>query len=121
MYANEDVRISLDSARSVDDSLGLVEWLRNERGLHGRVQLNSNPPAEGELGGVIDLITVAMGSGGIATVLAGSLTSWLQSRRAHTKVRIVITQADRSLELETDDTVAAEALIRRFLGEHDGA
>ncbi|MEU4417828.1 effector-associated constant component EACC1 [Nocardia salmonicida] len=103
------------------DLPSLVEWLRNERSLHGRVQLNSNPPKDGELGGVIDLITVAVGSGGIATVLAGSLTSWLQSRRTNSAVRIVITQADRSLELETDDAVAAEALIRRFLGEHDGA
>ncbi|WP_443052432.1 effector-associated constant component EACC1 [Streptomyces sp. JV176] len=51
------------------------------------------------------------------STLAGSLATWLQSRRTPTKVRITITRADRTLELETGNAAEAEELIRRFLGE----
>ncbi|MDG5808546.1 hypothetical protein P9869_39060 [Streptomyces ossamyceticus] len=112
-----DVQIRLDSATSLDDHLALFGWLRGERGLQGRVQANPASPAENELGAGLELLTVSLGSGGIATVLAGSLATWLQNRRTPTKIRISITRADRTLELETGDAAEAEALIRRFLGE----
>lgn len=47
--------------------------------------------------------------------MAGS--TCLQNRRTPTKIRITITRADRTLELETGDGAEAEALILRFLGE----
>ncbi|MFJ4624639.1 hypothetical protein [Streptomyces sp. NPDC088812] len=101
----------------MDDRLALAEWLRHERGLQGCVRLTAAAPAESELGAALELLTVSLGSGGVATVLAGSLAAWLQSRRTPTTVRITITRADRTLELETGDIAEAEALIRRFLDE----
>lgn len=74
-------------------------------------------PRRTRLGAGLDLLTVSLGSSGIATVLAGSLATWLQNRRTPTKIRISITRADRTLELETSDAAEAEALIQRFLGE----
>ncbi|WSQ15095.1 hypothetical protein OG604_49480 [Streptomyces sp. NBC_01231] len=112
-----DVQILVDSADALDDRLALAEWLRGERGLQGCIHLPPATPAESELGSAIELLTVSLGSGGLATVLAGSLATWLQNRRTPTKVRITITRADRTLELETGDAAEAEALIRRFLGE----
>ncbi len=73
-------------------------------------------PAENELGTGLEPLTVSLGgASGIATLLAGS--TWLQNRRTPTKIRITITRADRTLELETGDGAEAEALILRFLGE----
>ncbi|WP_060904615.1 effector-associated constant component EACC1 [Streptomyces scabiei] len=112
-----DVQIELESATELDDHLALFGWLRSERGLQGRVQVVPAPPAENELGAGLDLLTVSLGSSGIATVLAGSLATWLQNRRTPTKIRISITRADRTLELETGDAAEAEALIQRFLTE----
>ncbi|MGW8742389.1 effector-associated constant component EACC1 [Streptomyces sp. WAC 04229] len=112
-----DVQIRLDSARELDDRLALIGWLRGERGLQGGVHVLPSEPAENELGAGFELLTVSLGSGGIATVLAGSLATWLQNRRTPTKIRISITRDDRTLELETGDAAEAEALIRRFLGE----
>lgn len=112
-----DVQIRLDSETELDDRLALIGWLRGERGLQGRVHVLPAAPAENELGAGLDLLTVSLGSSGIATVLAGSLATWLQNRRAPTKIRISITRADRTLELETSDAAEAEALIQRFLGE----
>ncbi|MFL1897530.1 effector-associated constant component EACC1 [Streptomyces tauricus] len=112
-----DVQIRLDSETELDDRLALIGWLRGERGLQGRVHVLPAAPAENELGAGLDLLTVSLGSSGIATVLAGSLATWLQNRRTPTKIRISITRADRTLELETSDAAEAEALIQRFLGE----
>lgn len=112
-----DVQIRLESASELDDRLALIGWLRGERGLRGRVHVLPAPPARNELGAGLDLLTVSLGSGGIATVLAGSLATWLQNRRTPTTIRISITRADRTLELETGDADKAEALIQRFLGE----
>ncbi|WP_369185145.1 hypothetical protein [Streptomyces sp. Y1] len=112
-----DVTITLDSANALDDRLALNSWLQHERGLQGRVHATHAIPTENDLGAALELLTVSLSSGGIATVLAGSLATWLQSRRTPTKVRITITRADRTLELETGDAAEAEALIRRFLGD----
>ncbi|MEW1611496.1 MULTISPECIES: hypothetical protein [unclassified Streptomyces] len=112
-----NVQITLASGDVLDDHLALTEWLRHERGLQGRIRIAHAAPAEGELGAGLDLLTVSLGSSGIATVLAGSLATWLQSRRTPTEVRITITRGDRTLELETGDTSEAEALIQRFLGD----
>ncbi|MFJ7334414.1 hypothetical protein ACIQUU_14325 [Streptomyces sp. NPDC101116] len=110
-----DVQIRLDSATELDDRLALIGWLRGGRDLQGRVHVLPAVPAENELGAGLDLLTVSLGSSGIATVLAGSLATWLQNRRTPTKIRISITRADRTLELETGDAAEAEALIQRFL------
>ncbi|MFF9119074.1 hypothetical protein ACF09Y_26380 [Streptomyces massasporeus] len=110
-----DVQVRLDSATELDDRLALIGWLRGERGLQGRVHVLPAAPVENELGAGFDLLTVSLGSSGIATVLAGSLATWLQNRRTPTKIRISITRADRILELETGDAAEAEALIQRFL------
>ncbi|MFE7277414.1 hypothetical protein [Streptomyces sp. NPDC057623] len=112
-----DLRIKVDSADAVDDYLALAGWFRHERALHGQVHLVPAAPAGGELGTAFELLTVSLGSGGVATVLAGSLATWLQNRRTPTKVRITITRGDRTLELETGDAAEAEALIRRLLGD----
>ncbi|MBL1120385.1 hypothetical protein JK364_50060 [Streptomyces sp. 110] len=111
------VLIRIDSADTVDEQVALVAWLRAERGLHGRVHVTHTAPTENELGTAFDLLVVSLGSGGVATVLAGSLSAWLQNRRAQTTIRITVTRADRTLELETGDAAEAEALIRRFLGD----
>ncbi len=110
-----NVQIRLDSATELDDRLALIGWLRGERGLQGRVHVLPAAPAENDLGAGLDLLTVSLGSSGIATVLAGSLATWLQNRRTPTKIRISITWAGRTLELETGDAAEAEALIQRFL------
>ncbi|MEV4335305.1 hypothetical protein AB0K02_33225 [Streptomyces sp. NPDC049597] len=91
-----DVQIRLDSATDLDDHLALIGWLRGERGLQGRVHVVSATPAENELGAGLELLTVFLGSSGIATVLAGSLATWLQNRRTPTKIRISITRDDRT-------------------------
>ena len=63
-----DVQIRLDSATGLDDHLALIGWLRGERGLQGRVHVVPAPPAQNELGAGLELLTVSLGSSGIAAI-----------------------------------------------------
>jgi hypothetical protein len=71
------------------------------------------------LGGVLDTLVVAAGSGGTLTVLASALKSWL-SRPRGTDVHIVRLESDKA-KVEIDahrlDPDAADWLIRKALGE----
>ena len=70
------------------DLAALNQWLASQRGLTGRVRLRQNTPGEQELGGAFELLTVALGSGGTMSVLAGALSAWLSSRRSPSTIRI---------------------------------
>lgn len=51
------------------------------------------------MGGVVDVLTVAFGSGGVGAVLAGSLSTWLVNRRADIKLTVTGRGGDK-LELD---------------------
>jgi hypothetical protein len=78
------VKISVGvDAKSPGSVLGsLYRWLRNYPGLGGCVTPSQAGPGEGELGGTVDVLVVAAGSGGALTVLAGALGSWARSWRS---------------------------------------
>lgn len=63
------------------DVAALWQWLNDERDLRGRVVRAPAPVGATELGGVADLLTVAVGAGGGGTVLAASLIAWVRTRR----------------------------------------
>jgi len=46
------------------------------------------PPARTELGGALDLLAVALGSGGAGVTLAKSLVIWLRTRRPDVTVTV---------------------------------
>lgn len=67
----------------------LTDWLRHEDELRGRMQLESSGSGTGEeMGGLIDVLTIAMGSGGAGAVLARALSTWLTQRNADVKVTV---------------------------------
>ncbi|MGW1588327.1 effector-associated constant component EACC1 [Streptomyces sp. NPDC002386] len=108
------VEIRLSSPTMIDDHLSLFQWLRTERQLEGLVKQERQDLQEGQLGGGFELISVAIGSGGIATVLAGSLGTWLQNR---SKVTIKVTHADRTIEVSATNIQNAQELIQQLLAE----
>jgi len=68
----------------------LHDWLVAEPDLHSLVKRKLLLPEEGELGGgALDFLTVAVGSGGALSVLAGALSAWLtQARNRRVQIRI---------------------------------
>ncbi|WP_228797161.1 effector-associated constant component EACC1 [Nocardia nova] len=68
----------------------LLDWLRDEDRLRGRVALPPTPIREGEMGGAIgEIVTVTLGSGVTMTALARSLTTWLTHRRSEITVTVI--------------------------------
>jgi hypothetical protein len=110
-----DIAIVVESedARALPD---LFAWLGRENELRGKVRLQSRPLAPGEMGALPELIAVAIGSGGVASVLAGSLSTWLSQRKSD--ITLKVTGRDgRTVELNAQRVADADALLREVLQE----
>ncbi len=94
-----DPQLSI-SAEDGDVLRSLLDWLRHEDTLRGRVRTAQTPVRPGEMGGVLDVLVVALGSGGAGAALATSVSTWLsQPRRAD--VKLTVTAEDgRHIELD---------------------
>jgi hypothetical protein len=77
----------------------LLGWLRHEDALRGRVRPENAPIGQGEMGGVLDALVVSVGSGGVAAVLAGSLSTWLSTRRSDVRITVT-TESGRTVEAD---------------------
>jgi hypothetical protein len=83
---DDTVQIRVEAAG--DSSASLLTWLRAEPDLRGRVHLAGSPPQPDSLGTVADVLTVAVGEGGVASVLASALIAWIRRRTGDTVVTL---------------------------------
>ncbi|WP_051797235.1 effector-associated constant component EACC1 [Catenuloplanes japonicus] len=104
-----------------DDRRDLHRWLRREPELRGRVREQPGSPRPGTMGTGVELLLVALGSGGAIAVLIQSVAGWLNARRPDVTVRIEVT--DRwSVELDVArarDERQVAALIESVLARLD--
>ncbi|MEV6979041.1 hypothetical protein [Kitasatospora sp. NPDC093806] len=99
----------------------LADWLRGEPGLVG-VRLKGKAPGPGEMGSVLDTVTVALGAGGGLSVLASSLRTWFaQPRRSDVRLK-VRRPGGATVEVDAKRVRAGEleALLREALESADG-
>lgn len=67
------------------------------------------------MGGAVEILSIALGSGGAGAVLASSLATWLQTRRVRISVEIVEDEAGTAIKkLEVDARDARE--VERLYG-----
>jgi len=86
-----------------DDLYSLFDWLQRHDELRGRIRTLSRRPGPHEMGGAGEILSVALGSGGAGAVLAGSLATWLQTRRARISVELVATESGETVrKVEVD-------------------
>jgi hypothetical protein len=115
-----EIRVSQgDAGDAVAEIVSLGEWLRGERALAGAVRAVPRQPAETELGGGLELLAVALGSGGAGATLAKSLITWLQTRRSG--VKITVTTRSGSVTLEASQVKEGDVmpLLQEVLGTRD--
>nr|BFD86818.1 hypothetical protein StreXyl84_62190 [Streptomyces sp. Xyl84] len=106
------VRVSAGPGVDVERSLvSLRDWLAAEEALRGRVELRAQAPQPGQMGSALDVLAVALGSGGAGAVLAQSLSTWLVQRRADVTVRL-IRQDGREVTVEVQRATDPQAVIR---------
>jgi hypothetical protein len=105
---------ALVADETVDAELrDLHQWLLRERPRAGQIGLVDAPLRNGEMGAATEALQVALASGGALSVLAGSVTTWLSTRRQQVAVRITREDGE-SLELNATTTNPQEAL-EKFL------
>lgn len=67
----------------------LGRWLSAQRGLVGRVSQVQGEIGEQELGGgAVELLSVALGSGGVVSVLSSAVSAWLGNRQRTIKITV---------------------------------
>jgi hypothetical protein len=81
------LRILGDVDRSAELA-SLRRWLSADPALRGGVSLGYVRPGIGEMGPLADVLMVALGSGGAATVLLSSIRTWLEQRQSRLSVEI---------------------------------
>ncbi|GHE98970.1 hypothetical protein GCM10014715_63950 [Streptomyces spiralis] len=87
--AGVDPLLRITVADAPDALQSLYDWLRLEDEFRGRLRLAPSAPGTGgEMGGLLDVLTIALGSGGAGAVLARSLSTWLTHRHADVKVTV---------------------------------
>lgn len=105
------VRVSAGPGEAAETHLvSLRDWLAAEEALRGRVELLTRTPQPGQMGAALDVLAVALGSGGAGAVLARSLSTWLVQRRAD--VTVHVSRGDgRKVTVEVRRTSDPQAVI----------
>ncbi|MEU3658770.1 hypothetical protein AB0E77_03260 [Streptomyces sp. NPDC032940] len=107
-----ELEIRLGEGASDEEFASLLQWLRRERDLQGRVSSRRRAPKPEELGASFELISVAVGSGGIATAFVTSLGSWLSSRRTEQSVTVTLEGKSVQVVRNGADVVDEAELLR---------
>lgn len=86
--SRSELALAVHGAEAEQHMRLLYDWLTLEDELRGRLRLRSLPVVEGEMGGVLDVLTVALGAGGTGALIARSVSTWLSQRRADVTVTV---------------------------------
>ncbi|WP_034484638.1 effector-associated constant component EACC1 [Actinomadura oligospora] len=97
-----EIRIYLADSSSMDL---LRAWLGDIPDV--TVEPVARPPRPGEQGGAWDFLNVLCGTGGAVTVTLKALTTWIESKATHARVRI----GDAEIELDGPDPEALARLV----------
>jgi hypothetical protein len=108
-----EIKTAVDGVADEVELRSLRDWLMQESPSPGAISTRQGRAEAGEMGGMTDAVTVALGSGGAIAVLAGSVSTWIQTRRQSVKM---VLRRPGGAELEIAGSVKdPEAMIERFL------
>ena len=116
--SSADVAISVSATSDADAEIrSLFRWLQRDEDVP-RPKLTQAAPGPEDMGGVSDVLVVALGSGGVGAALAASLSVWLRQRTADLK----LTFRGQKGTVEVDakrikDPTALIAALREAAGE----
>ncbi|GGO26729.1 effector-associated constant component EACC1 [Microbispora bryophytorum] len=115
-----DLQVVVEGAEAALHAVELFNWLGSEDELRGRVRPQRRAPEPGEMGASVELLTVAVGSGGAVAVLIQSVCTWLTSRR--TDVKVTVTAADgRRIEVDIRRAADPAAVLREVAEQFPAA
>jgi hypothetical protein len=112
-----DAKIRVSGNDSVGEFAALWEWLKAERNVRAAIRPIRHVVEEGELGGAFDMLSVALGTGGMGVALAQSLSVWLRGR--HADVSITVTSAAGTVTVDAHQVKDPLPLLREVLRDSD--
>ena len=112
------ISIAVESS-DIRTTAALFEWLRREDGLRGRVQIKRLAPQPGHMGDLANIITVAIGSGGVVSILLTSLSTWLSQRRNEVSVEVTFPDG-RSIKVSSRGRSDPDTVLKDVLAQAKG-
>ncbi|MEV0746621.1 hypothetical protein OG345_03105 [Streptomyces sp. NBC_01220] len=111
------VRVECDDP--VEGLAELSDWFAQEHEFRGLVS-ESVVRGPGELGSASDALVIAVGSGGVLSVLAASLKTFLAlPRRSDVRIKVSGRPDGRTVEIDAKRVSDVEALLREALGQDE--
>lgn len=108
-----EAQLRISGGERIEEIASLREWLRDEPELRGLIQQVNTPIGPTELsGGVVGLLTVALGSGGVAAALSQSLSIWLRTRRPSVTLTVSVNKRSATLEAHHIDKQQADETLK---------
>lgn len=80
--------VRLTEGADSEDLYVLRNILAEDSELSGCVDVATRPAKPGEMGSIVDVLEVAVGSGGAVTVLLSSIATWLRGRGTDVTIRV---------------------------------
>lgn len=102
-------------AGSPAEAFALKAWFDDFPDLRGRSTVEVGPTQVGDLGGVSDILVVALGSGGAVSVIAGALVRWFSVRQRSHPLKLTVTNGKKKVSLEVDQRTGSAELITQIL------
>ena len=103
--------------------VSLADWLNSEDALRGRVRAVRPAPKPGGMGAAVELLTVALGSGGAGAVLVRSICTWLSRRGSEISVSLKdgdgreLTFSAKSAKQDPSEVFSEASALFRSLGD----
>ena len=110
-----ELALSVTGPDRTEELESLEEWLHEDRKLRPCTITRDTPPVRpDQMGGVADVLIVALGSGGAGAALATSLSVWLRTRVGRVSVRLRTDKGE--IEVRAGGTGDVADQVRKIIG-----
>ena len=95
---------------------GLADWLSREDDFRGRAAVERPAARPNQMGGITEVVIVALGAQGAGTALAASLSVWIRHRRPSADIEVTGPDGQSvKVSLRNAPEADVEAVLRRVL------
>jgi outer membrane receptor protein involved in Fe transport len=114
---NVRIRLSGDTVQALLPELRTL--LSREDALRGRVSVEQPTIPSGQMGGLAEVLIVALGAQGAGTALATSLAAWIRHRRPSVDIEVTGADGRRVRIAARDADIDVAALVREVVGDRE--
>jgi hypothetical protein len=110
-----ELALSVSGPDQIHELASLEEWLLDDPELRAcRIDRKAPELRPGEMGGISDVLIVALGSGGAGAALATSLSIWLRTRVDRVSVRLKTDKGE--IEVQASGTGDVADQVKKIIG-----